>query len=366
MFHKQLQSEIEDHLKTLEAIYFLVHSLGDNSHRLEWIRRNFQRANREQKLKLRDELRSEVKWARMQVGALTSNKEYQRIFDEIRAQPGYVYLQKIYIDRELFDNYARFFPRWPHVKLHAASIFDGQRAEGTNQLYEIEGPRLQDAREFLVRAELAEKGVKDFRKRTKRDQLEALMFARASILATLTFVEAYLNGLSYDCLQENHDKLPIDDHDLLGEWDSSKKRRRFVDFKDKVFKYPVIVGRMRGFKVDLSGFKPAHEIAGFAKQFRDALVHPSPFPDPHTRKHEKFIVAVGANRTLAAEILKLALEYAEFVEQKIGNNPKLTAPWLYKDVETESKTGLGKPGAEQEIVSEPLTVGPRSSSKRRD
>ncbi len=190
MFHKQLQSEIEGHLQTLEAIYFLVHSLGDNSERLEWIRKNFERGNREQKLILRDELRAEVKWIRTEVGALTSNSEYRKIFGEIRRQPGYVYLQKIFIDRELFSNYARFFPRWPYMKLHAAAIFDGKRDEGTNQIYEIEGPHLQDAREFVIRAKAAEKGIADFRKRAKRDQLEVLMFARSSILATLTFLEA--------------------------------------------------------------------------------------------------------------------------------------------------------------------------------
>jgi hypothetical protein len=342
VFHKQLQSEIESHLQTLEAIYFLVHSLGDNSDRLEWIRRNFQRGNREQKLKLRDELRAEVKWVRTEVGALTTNMEYQKLFGQIRAQPGYVYLQKIYIDQNLFNNYARFFPRWPHVRLHAASIFDGKTVEGTNQLYEIEGPCLEDAREFLTRAKVAEKGIEDFRKRTKRDQLEALRFARASILATLTFMEAYLNGLGYDCMQGYHNKLPIVDHDLLGEWDSAKKKRRFVDFRDKVFKYPIIVGRMRGFKVDLSGFKPAHEIVSVAKQFRDALVHPSPFPDPQTQEHRKFLVAVGANRKIAGEILGLAIKYVEFVEVNIGNDPRLTAPWLYKDVEPENKTDAGK------------------------
>lgn len=120
------------------------------------------------------------------------------------------------------------------MKLHAASIFDGKRERGTNQIYEIEGPRLQDAREFLARARAAEKGIEDFRKRPKKDQLEVLMFVRASILATLAFLEAFLIGLAYDCLQEFHDKLPILDHDLLGEWDSARKRRSSVDFRDKV------------------------------------------------------------------------------------------------------------------------------------
>jgi hypothetical protein len=335
---KSLRGECEEHLKTLEAIYFLVHHLGDNRERLENIRRIWPRLPREDKLRLRDELRSEVKWVRREVGALASNKDYQRLLDEIRAQEGYVYLQKVYIDRELFSNCSRFFPRWPHMRLHAAAVFDGKKDGGTGQIYEMERPCLRDALEFIDRARLAERGIEDFRKRAKKDQLEVLMFARASILATLTFVEAYLNGLAYDCFQECHDKLPLEDHDLLVEWDSSKKKQRFVDFREKVFRYPVILGRLRGRKIDLSGCKPAHQLVGQAKEFRDALVHPSPFVDPKTKEFKKFQVATGANRRIAEEILRSALEYAEFVERALGNDPNLSVPWLHKDGGAERET----------------------------
>lgn len=328
-----LKSEVNNHLKTLEAIYFLVHQLGNNAGRLRMIQRVWPELSRKDKLRLRDELRSEVEWARGEVGAIAPNSHYQKLLDEIRAYPGYAYLHKLYIDRELFTNYAEFFPRWPYMKLHAAAIFDGSKDEGTGQVYEMEGPCLKDARVFIARAKVAEKGIEDFRKRAKEDQLEALRFARASIIATLTFVEVYLNGLAYDCFQENHDKLAIEDHDLLGEWDSANKRRRFVDFREKVFKYPVIVGRLRGRKIDLSGFREAHDLVNTAKEFRDALVHPSPFVDPKTREFEKFLVAVGANRKIAEEILRLAVVYAEFVETSIGNDPRLAAPWLYQETD---------------------------------
>jgi len=327
-----LRAEIETHIEILEAIYALVHQLKHNSSRLQKIRANWQALPREMKLTLRDELREEVKWARKEVGALASNQEYLDLLKEIRGTPGYVYIPKMTIDAELFDNYARFFPRWPHMRLHAAAIFDGEGDGGTGQVYELEGPWLDDARDFLSRARRAEKGVSDFRKRAKQDQLESLRFARAAILATFNFVEAYLNGLAYDCFHVYHPKLPIEDHDLLAEWDSDKKKRRFVDFREKVFKYPVVVGRQLGSKVDLSGCKAAHQLIEFAKEFRDALVHPSPFIDPKTKEHTKFLIATGANRAIAEQIFKTAVEYAEFVEKALGNEPRLSAPWLFKDL----------------------------------
>jgi hypothetical protein len=328
-YSNKLASEIEEHLTTLEAIYFLVHKLGENAVRLARIRSNYKSITREERLQMRDELRREVHWVRGKVGALASNQEYRQLLAEIRAAPGYCYLEKLYIDRHLFKNYVRFFPRWSDMKLHVATILDGKTDVGTGQIYELEGPRLVDARDFLRRAEAAEKGIEDFRRRAKQDQLESLMFARASLLATFNFIEAYLNGIAYDCFMENHDKLEIKDHDLLGEWDSEKKKRRFVDFREKLFQYPVIVGKLRGRKVDMSGFQPAHTLANYAKEFRDALAHPSPFVNIKTQVRTKFFVAVGTNRRIAEETLSLAVQFAEFVEKQIGNDPKKTAPWLY-------------------------------------
>ena len=136
---------------------------------------------------------------------------------------------------------------------------------------------------------------------------------------------------------ENHDKLDLADHDLLGEWDSDKKKRRFVDFREKVFRYPVIVGKLRGHRTSMSGCKTAHSLANYAKEFRDALVHPSPFINPKTKQQTKLFVAVGANRKIAEEILNLAVQYAEFVEKEIGNDPRESAPWLYKGTEEKAK-----------------------------
>jgi hypothetical protein len=154
----------------------------------------------------------------------------------------------------------------------------------------------------------------------------------------MNFVEAYLHGLAYDCFHSHHDDLPIEDHDLFAEWDSQKKRRRFVDFREKVFKYPVIVGRTRNMKVDLSGCKPAHGLIEHAKEFRDALVHPSPFIDPKTGHQSKFMIQVGVNSGIAAMVMDDAIAYAMSVEKAIGNEPQQTVPWLYDKPEVTGPT----------------------------
>lgn len=324
--------EVRSHVETLEAIYFLVQHLDENLERLRRILLVLPDLPRADRLRLRDELRSEVRWVKNETGGCAADREYRDLYKQIRAYEGYYYLDKLYVEK-LFTNYAREFPRWPQMKEHAAVIFDGKQEKGLGRVFELEGQCLGDARGLLKRSIQAEKGISNFRKRATEDQIETLMFARAALLAAMTFVEAYLHGIAYDCFHRHHDKLTIADHDLLAEWNSTKKKRSFVDFKDKIFRYPVIVAKAKGLTADLSGLKPAHALIDYAKEFRDALVHPSQFIDPRTGHQSKFMIAVGVNARIAQNVIEDAVRYAEAVEKAIGNDARLSAPWLYERIE---------------------------------
>lgn len=337
----KLDSEIRTHVETLEAIYFLVQHLEENSKRLRRILAYLPNITRAERLHLRQELRDEVRWAKGETGGFARDSEYRDLYEKIKSYEGYYYLDKLYIEKRLFKNYARVFPRWPHMKGHAAVIFDGKREEGLSQVFELEGQCLRDARGLLRLAIKAEKGISDFRKRTTEDQMEALMFARAALLAAMQFVEAYLHGLAYDTFHRYHDQLAIEDHDLLAEWNSEKKRRGFVDFREKVFRYPVIVAKSRGLTIDLSGLKPAHALIDYAKEFRDALVHPSQFVDPKTGHQSKFLIEVGVNSKIAGMVLADAVLYAEAIEKAIGTDPQSSAPWLFEKGETTGPALVG-------------------------
>jgi hypothetical protein len=332
----KVEREVRLHIETLRAIYFLAQFLDANAARLAHLLDVFPDLLRSERFRLRDELRDEVNWLMGEIGAISTDKTYRDLYERIRDYPGYYYLDKLYVERHLFRRYQVIFPRWPHMKDHAAVMFDGRAEKGLGQIFELEGQCLKDARSLLKKAYLAEKNIADFRKRAAEDQHEVLMFSRASVLASMNFVEAYLHGIAHDCFHSFHDSLPIEDHDLLAEWDSTKKRRRFVDFNQKVFRYPAIVGQTRGIRVDLSACKAAHSLVGYAKDFRDALVHPSPFIDTKTGEHEKFTIQVGVNSKIAQTVVEDAVSYAEAVERAIGNDPQLTAPWLFEELEVKA------------------------------
>ncbi|MGH9343928.1 MAG: hypothetical protein ACRD19_09230, partial [Terriglobia bacterium] len=142
-------------------------------------------------------------------------------------------------------------------------------------------------------------------------------------------LEAYLNGLAFDCLLRRHDKLSNPDHDLLVEWDRKNQRMAFVSVETKIFRYPLIFGKSAGTAVDLSSCKAAHFLAHDAKEIRDALTHPSPHIDRDTQTLRKVTLITGMDLPVLESILTAAKEYTRTVENCLFGKPDQTAPWLF-------------------------------------
>jgi hypothetical protein len=123
----------------------------------------------------------------------------------------------------------------------------------------------------------------------------------------------------------------VADHDFLGEWDSTKKRRKFVSFDQKVFRYPVVVANAVGRQLDLSGLRPAHRIVQDGKEVRDAITHPSAHFDPTTRDQKKMALLAGLTLTGMESLYQDISEYVLFVERGIGHDANQSATWLFDD-----------------------------------
>lgn len=195
-------------------------------------------------------------------------------------------------------------------------------------IIEIEGLLFNDVRLLLGKAREAHKNIEEFRQRTLKDQENLQGYLRAVVTAIFHFIEAYLNGLAYDCFQLHHGQLSIDDHDLLGEWNSDQKRIRYISFNKKLFTYPVIVAGVEGMQVDVSNCEPANLLATEGKRVRDAFTHPSYYIDPKTGFQERLHFLTGANLSLVELIFNAAKEYVTFVEVSLGRDPRQSAPWL--------------------------------------
>ena len=331
MGYSQLNGRIVGALDVLDALYFLLQSTQENDERLNWIREQFERAPRHIRGQLLEELQGEIRWLRGESGALARNSEYVTFFAEIRqgGEKGHVLIPKWEIDRRWFSKFGRVIVRWPYVKDHAMVIYDSRDVRVRNQLFELEGALFNDAKVLLEQAKLFHKGIDDFRQRKREDQFLLHTYLHSAATVVFHFLEAYLNGLAFDCLLHHHDELSDDDHDALIEWDRKKVARHFVSFEKKVFRYPMIVAKCLKAKMDLSGCGPAHFVASDAKELRDALTHPSPHLDRTDQTLRKISLIATINLTFVEAVFDAARDYAVTVEKALFGKPEETAPWLF-------------------------------------
>ena len=331
MGYSQLNGRIVGALDVLDALYFFLQSAQENNKRLNWIRENFERASRHVRLHTLDELQGEIRWLRGESGALAPSSEYVKFFAEIRqgGDKGHALIPKWEIDRRWFSKFGRVVVRWPYVKDHAMVLYDPKDPGVKNQLFELEGALFNDARVLLEQAKRFHKGVDDFRQRKREDQFLLHTYLHSAATVVFHFLEAYLNGLAFDCLLHHHDELPEDDHDTLIEWDRKKATSRFVSFEKKVFRYPMVVAKCLKAKVDLSGCGSAHFVANDAKELRDALTHPSPHLDREDQTLRKIALIATINLPFVEAVFDAARDYVATVEKALFGKPEETAPWLF-------------------------------------
>ena len=243
---------------------------------------------------------------------------------------GLIYIGKLRIVRDIFSRYENSVVRWPHIKLQSFVVYDPQIGF-LNRMFELDGQLFQDAQFMLYKARLAQGDAKSQRGLPPGRHRLLHTLLRGVVTALFTFVEAYLNGIAFECFQTHHDDLDLDEHDFLGEWNSAKKQRKFVRFDDKVFGYPKLVARIAGREIDLSGFKPAHRIIKDGKDIRDAITHPSAQYDPELLTQKKLTLLAGLRLPEMESLYADICEYVKFVEEGIGNDPGQSAPWLFDD-----------------------------------
>ena len=329
----ELKLEIDEALETLEALYFFTQGLkGEAAAHLDKARAIYGLLLTPGYPKFLADIRRDIAMLREHFGALRPDEFFRTILRESRAAEGkgLVYIGKLRIVRDIFSRYENSVVRWPHVKLQSFVVYDPQ-VGFLNQMFELDGQLFHDAQFMLYKARPAQGDAKSQRDLAPGRHRLLHTLLRGVVSALFTFIEAYLNGIAFDCFQTHHDDLELDDHDFLGEWNSAKKQRKFVKFDDKVFGYPKLIAKIGGREIDLSGFKPAHRIIKDGKDIRDAITHPSAQYDPELLTQKKLTLLAGLRLPEMESLYIDMCEYVKFVEEGIGNDPKQSEPWLFED-----------------------------------
>jgi len=327
-----INDEIAELIETIEGIRFLTHSWdGERAEMLANARAAAGVMNREGRLELRAELRHHLKELRDWYGALCPDEKFRELLVEGREHRGYAYLPKRFIDTQVFSRYERVFQRWPHVPSHALVVFDPTTHCPLTSIYQPEVDLWNDSAHMIGRAREFHKNIAEFRKRDPQDQRLLQSYLRSAATAIFQTLEAYLNGVAYDCFTAHHDELELDDHDLLGEWNTANQRRKFVAFERKLHDYPRIAATATGGAIDVSGWGSTGFIMDVGKNLRDAITHPSPFVDPKTKQNEKTFWLVGINIEVVTQLFDAARDYMQRVESALSAEPTKSAPWLFEE-----------------------------------
>jgi len=282
---------------------------------------------------LNKDIRRDIGRIRCETECLMSDDQIRRLVQQMTSGAmGYVNLPKWYIDRYAFKKYARVFPRWPHIPLHALVQYD-TRLEGESpySILVVEAMLFDDAVSMWKYVSRILNDGLDFRTRPKNIQRKLQTFMRATLTGTYRFLEAYLNGLAYDCFQMFHETMDIKDHDVLAEWDSKNKRIRYVAFERKLRIYPEICGKYLEKTVDLSDDPDVDTLLVEGKVVRDGLTHPSPFVNPKTQEFEKVVANISIQPGQVKRIFLAACSYTKRTEIMLGRDPIQSIPWLQFD-----------------------------------
>jgi hypothetical protein len=304
----------------VEAIRFLTCWLDEEIIRgTARLRRESANAGPSRLTAIRDAARHDLESIRHDTGCLLSDAEILRAKKWLTS-PGnaFVSLPKFWINKG-FTNFPAVFARWPHIPLHARVVFDTDLTKPSRQAILLAEQELfRDVRLSWDKAQELARGGQTFKTRNPERQRDLQSYLRLAVSSVYQCLEAYLNGIAFECFQSFHHTLPIDEHDLLAEWDSRKRKRRFVAFETKVFRYPSLYGRYLGRPVDLRDDADARFLVGDGKSLRDSLTHMSP----------KFTRLTNINIDEVRAILESAVGYMLSVERELGRDPSKSAPWL--------------------------------------
>jgi hypothetical protein len=282
---------------------------------------------------MRDAIDKDVKVAARQFGCVEKPMDFAAKFISYsRKGKGMSNVSKAAVDSKWFKNFCGGIDEWkrfpPHLRLivnfdrvYADQIrFDYLLTEA--MLYEDMALAYNEAvvlepQARTIRESVANLGVK-----------RMVLFFRTAVLSAFYFVEAYLNGIGYDCYYRHESELGDAEKTSLLEWDTQKNRRAWVSFERKVMDYPKIILKTSVPPFTTSNSKNLKILLGDAKDFRDAIVHQSPKTDDVLKPPEKVWWMLALDLSKVTPIVDAAVGFVQELNTVLGKDG-MPLDWLY-------------------------------------
>ena len=325
-----MREELNRVVERLHNLYYLTQNLRDEGRQfIDHLRKLAIAVPDSEVPAVLAEAQAQLSHYKRLVGCRLSDEEIDKAVKWLTSQgDGYVSLPKWHIEKG-FDNFAFVFPRWPHIPLHAYVQFDSNvENESPSKIFVAEERLFRDVKLLWRQINQLVGDGQTFRTRDEANQQDLSSYLRIIVGVIYNFLEAYLNGMAFDCFREFHDKLALEDHGLVAEWDSANKRPRFVSFERKLKEYPKVCGKYRGKELAFDAAPDVQYLAEEGKRLRDSLIHPSPYINFESKKPPKIQMIAGVTYEQVKKLLSTSIEYVHKVEVALGHDIAKTVPWL--------------------------------------
>lgn len=307
----------------LKNLYFLGQNLrGEGRDLIQQMEQVAERVEEKDFAKFIQDLEGARREFAEQVGCKLSDEEIDKAVRWLTTSgDGYISLPKWHIEKG-FSKFDSIFPRWPHVPLHAYVQFDSNiNNVSPYRIFLLEERIFRDVNMLWKNiCSLVDDG-QDLRTREPKAQQDLSSYLRLISGAIFDFLEAYLNGLAFECFRKFHDKLSLSEHDLLCERDSQTKKTRFLSFERKMKEYPKLYGKYLGKNTTFDSDADAIFLCENGKLLRDAITHPSAFINWDSSEPTKVQLVGGITHEQVSKVLKSALNFVSKSEAALGHDP---------------------------------------------
>jgi hypothetical protein len=221
---------------------------------------------------------------------------------------------------ELFTNYASGFPGWQKLPPHTVIPIDRSGHLDKVMWHGIYFPEATLYEDMCAAFNQAARS-KELRFQSTATKIQIKthdMAVRTTILSAYYFVESFLNAIAFDHWHIHKQTLSEEEKDYLLEWDSSRKRTRWLTFEEKTKRYPKIILGVQHPPLVAANCSELEHLLTKGKKIRDAIVHSSPKVDPATGKLDKITHVLGVQIADATAIVDAAIGYVRKLNHVLG------------------------------------------------
>ncbi len=328
---RSLKDKAKKLYREYEAIYTLINAMTVSIK--EKMCRTYAVIEKLDRTKLRNfiqDTQKEVSKLRHLYGVKRPNTEIVELLESAERSSGSLLLIPKNILRIFFSHYEKALPDFNAYPEHTRIGIDVgiyREFQGSVEIYLLEAVLFENMCALFNLTK--ERHVKTILQTDSKKSVKTTSaLSQATVTQAFNFIEAYLNGLSFNyCVK----KTDLDDktRTFLTEWDYTKNKPKYISLRDKILHYPRIIRGVEHPPLQESNCDEIEFVVSRAKIIRDAIVHASPLPNLHTLEPDKERIIYSLKFEEVEQVVDNVISLVQKIEMLIYGNTK-RLPWLHK------------------------------------